>query len=1154
MEALSLQYNFQNKWSTLILLYNPCKNIEEKEFEHYFDLIDNVGLICGDLNAHHNSWETNSRDNFSGKSLFSNLNQFNNLSLLNPVNFETRTDPHSGKTSNIDHIIATSQYQHKALSIGANLGSDHSTIIMEDQSSKKPHLYFRPRWAFKEGNWANWKELIKTKESDQKENPLEDYYELTEKILTTSKNFFHLQDNSTPRRPGQPWWTKECAQIIKERKQALKIFKKFPTPCNRRNYNKKCKEAKNIIYEAKKTAWRAFLSELGPQTPVGKVWKFFRAMEGTIPSSAIPFSNHKDEPLNNSDCAEMLARHYKGKFSNSIILDNDQNHCIQEACRNSTIDSYNLPFSAHEMEAAIKSLKNKSSIGNDYIHNKFLTHLPATQRAVLLNILNKFYSTNCIPPEWKVADIIPILKPGKNPVDPAAYRPISLLSVIGKLMERMVSCRLRWFLESKNVLSSQQFGFRNQRSTLDPLAILEHEIQTGFRNQQITLVVTLDLSAAFDRADINAIIYKLASQGLKGNIIRWLGNYMRGRSYRVWVQNKSSALHKIISSVPQGSPLAPILFNVLLCDPPITKASILIYADDITLYTTAKTMTEAISIMQESLNTIANWCTTWGQEINPQKSAMTYFTRKRVEPEKLKLQNVDIPFQKTIKILGITFDAPYLTWKTHIENTAIKCQKRLNLMRSLAGKSGISMDLLKLYYNSHIRSLINYGLPLYSSAAPSNLNKINVIHNHAARLITGAWRSTPLHALYVEANILPPDLQLEQVCAIFLAKLKSAPADHPILKLFQRDRLLFELVPYSGKSYKSPLDYRVKYNYNLKETIQKLSLLSPANKPIFPPWIDLSSIFSSSPLEPGINKDSPNPATIFNKVLEEKFPCSTLAFTDGSLQKDPATNVGAGMYIPSNNRHYKWKLSPHHSIVSAELFAIHKASNLLKNENSVAIFTDSQAALSLLKSNNPKSYKAIINSIHNNLSLPSHSNTTIHWIPGHCNIKGNEEADKNAKSAAKSTLPLSPHPTDFLELKYIIKNETRSNWEKRWNLVRGNLHLGTILHKIPAQAKSQHSSRDMEVIFSQCRLGKCNLNYPLFRIKRVDSPLCDYCMTNETTHHFFINCNKFLQERATLKRNLEKKKINSFNLETLLSNPTIISEVENYIRATGRLI
>ena len=82
----------------------------------------------------------------------------------------------------------------------------------------------------------------------------------------------------------------------------------------------------------------------------------------------------------------MLARHYKEKFLNSIILDNENSHCIQGACHNLTISSYNLPFSSHEPDAALKSLKTKPSIGNDYIHNKFLIHFPVNQREVLLNI------------------------------------------------------------------------------------------------------------------------------------------------------------------------------------------------------------------------------------------------------------------------------------------------------------------------------------------------------------------------------------------------------------------------------------------------------------------------------------------------------------------------------------------------------------------------------------------------------------------------------------------------------------------------------------------------------------------------------------------------------------------------------------------------
>ena len=118
---------------------------------------------------------------------------------------------------------------------------------------------------------------------------------------------------------------------------------------------------------------------------------------------------------------------------------------------------------------------------------------------------------------------------------------------------------------------------------------------------------------------------------------------------------------------------------------------------------------------------------------------MSYFTRKRVQPPTIKIENEEIPYQSTLKILGITFDGPNLTWKPHIDNLVITCQKRLNIMRSLAGvKTGMSRDLLKLYYETQIKSLLSYGLPIYSSAAPSNLNKLSVFHNTAARLITGA--------------------------------------------------------------------------------------------------------------------------------------------------------------------------------------------------------------------------------------------------------------------------------------------------------------------------------------------------------------------------------------------------------------------------------
>ena len=186
MEATSLQYNYQTKWSTLILLYNPCKNIEVEEFCHYFDAVQEVGIICGDLNAHHLSWETNlTRNNFSGSSLFSTLNNYSNISLLNPPNFKTRIDPNTGKASNLDMFLVSSHYLDKDLSLGADKGSDHNAKIMEVQSICRPLLLFRPRWTIKIKNLPKWSKTVENAVIPENGSTLEIYKSLTDQLLKT---------------------------------------------------------------------------------------------------------------------------------------------------------------------------------------------------------------------------------------------------------------------------------------------------------------------------------------------------------------------------------------------------------------------------------------------------------------------------------------------------------------------------------------------------------------------------------------------------------------------------------------------------------------------------------------------------------------------------------------------------------------------------------------------------------------------------------------------------------------------------------------------------------------------------------------------------------------------------------------------------------
>ena len=572
-----------------------------------------------------------------------------------------------------------------------------------------------------------------------------------------------------------------------------------------------------------------------------------------------------------------------------------------------------------------------------------------------------------------------------------------------------------------------------------------------------------------------------------------------------------------------------------------------------TLYATENTLEEAMSTLQEAINEIAKWCSQWGQEINPQKSAFTYFTRKRVQQiPPLKLGTENIEYQKEIKILGLTLDSPHLTWKPHIEKTIIKCNKRLNLMKCLSGSTtGISRDLLKIYYEAHIKSLINYGLPIFTSACPSNLAKLTVVHNNAARLITGAWKCTPIQALYAEAKILPPDIQQELTCSNFLAKLLSSPREHPIHQMFIRDDWL-DYIGLSGKQYKSPLYYRVKNNRLTKDHINLFKLLKPPEEHCLPPWFNLQNNVFLRSLEPELDKSSNHNQIIFKDLIERHFSNTSTLFTDGSLQKEGTNLVGASMYNATKKQKYKWKLEPHHSILSAELFAIHKASKLSsEHKDPVVIFTDSQASLALISKHQPKTYKQTVHAIQNTLRKAK-AKINLHWVPGHCGIKENETADKLAKEAAQSSSYIFPHWTETEELKSVFKKESLNLWNKRWDLLKGGTHLGRALPKIDHNSKSSNSSRKMEVIFSQFRLGYSRLNAPLYKIKQADSPICIHCPSEETISHFLLTCPKYQQHRYTLAHKLKELDIKELNLESLLSNPYTTREVEKYIEATGR--
>ena len=203
-----------------------------------------------------------------------------------------------------------------------------------------------------------------------------------------------------------------------------------------------------------------------------------------------------------------------------------------------------------ELNKAIDKLRPKKSAGVDEISNIMLKHLGSSARRTLLSIFNKSWHLGTIPKKWKEAHIQPILKKGKDRRKLDSYRPISLLSCVGKLLERVVNTRLMWHLESLGFLADTQTGFREHRSTEDQLALLAQQIEDGFQEKKKTLAVFFDLSKAFDKVWRDGLLLKLLQTGVRGKMFKWIKNFLHDRTARVKLDGNFSKLVKLKEGVP----------------------------------------------------------------------------------------------------------------------------------------------------------------------------------------------------------------------------------------------------------------------------------------------------------------------------------------------------------------------------------------------------------------------------------------------------------------------------------------------------------------------------------------------------------------------------------------------------------------------------
>ena len=387
-------------------------------------------------------------------------------------------------------------------------------------------------------------------------------------------------------------------------------------------------------------------------------------------------------------------------------------------------------------------------------------------------------NTGIFPDELKIAKVIPLFKKD-DPTLLKNYRPISLLSTIAKVMEKIIFTQLSSYFNEHKLIFDNQYGFRPKHSTEYAALELIDRIITQMDKKETPINIFLDLSKAFDTIDHTILLAKLRYYGIHDTALLLLKSYLNNRKQYVEFEDTKSEILPITVGVPQGSILGPLLFIIYIND--FSQASsvfkFIMYADDTTLFSNLKSFGNNIQtreyLINAELSNVREWLDINKLSLNKSKSKYMIFhvPNKDIQYLTLKIDNVIIEKVDEFSFLGLTMDTN-LNWKRHSEKICNKCAKMIGILNRL--KYVLPHGIKIMLYNSLILPHINYCIMAWGYKG----SRLLKIQKKAARIITLSGYSTHSEPLFKQLNMLKiaDQLRLQELKFYFKYIHKNLPA------------------------------------------------------------------------------------------------------------------------------------------------------------------------------------------------------------------------------------------------------------------------------------------------------------------------------------------------------------------------------------------
>lgn len=772
-------------------------------------------IIGGDFNSHHQYWG-NKACCSSGKKLYEWLS--NNM---HKVQLECTMDPtfyRGAYSSFLDiFIISVDLNINYDVCLNSKLKicdyeSDHKAVVLEVNLSGQ--LQQKLPTTVKDYNSTNW-QMFRDKITE-KINTLGSYEhvnltpsEINSEIEKLNQIITSTIESQVPtitiNHDNQLHLPILTQNLIKEKNRLRRVWQRKKYDCNQHALKADIRNITKIIQDQIKLHHQNhWIKTLQKVKLDNHTFQNINKLTGRNAKNSVPAIINEETGIrteDDSDKANLIGSYFEkihdsnqhlGDAIFNSLVDNEiinKIHCnftprVQFSISNTAdptnyFTSRNHLISIPHLKSIIKSRMNKKSQGLDKIPNIIIKKLPSSFTRKFAILLNQCFNIAYFPEVWKSATIVPIIKQSKDASLISSYRPIALTSCLGKIYECAIKEKLEEVCTDNKLLPDDQFGFRPGHATTHALVKLKTDVAQKIMQRTPTIMCALDIEKAFDTTWIEGLVYKMKNiHKFDNHLCRLIYNYLKGRTFRVKINNSYSNWFNISAGVPQGGVLSAVLYIIYLADmpsPPVCMNPIkrLQFADDMLIYISVKNIQDGQERMNNYLKTMDEFHSTWKIKTNTQKCEAMVIkgtnamhsanVRRTCKNIKIVINGNQVPLVKSIKYLGVIISSN-LQHIRHVDFIIKKANKVFFAIVPILKKvNGLDPKIKLLCYKQLIRPILCYSFASWSTISSHQMERLRLLERKCLRACINYRRPRNqfIHIsnkkLYEKANIVRID-------------------------------------------------------------------------------------------------------------------------------------------------------------------------------------------------------------------------------------------------------------------------------------------------------------------------------------------------------------------------------------------------------------